>query len=203
MFFQQFSGIGIVINYGTTVFGMTKIAGPTGNALLTVGIGVIDVIATITAILLLDRFGRKPLFLRWHRRDRRLPPRPRVQLRASHQHPKLDQWLAVVSLFVYIGAFSLSLGPVAGLIVSEIYPQRVRGAAMGFVIVANWVAQIITALTFPSLVAHFGPTVTFSMYAGSAWPDFCSAISLCRRRKVSLWNRSSGTGAPATCLGDW
>ena len=166
MFFQQFSGIGIVINYGTTVFGMTGIAGPTGNALLTVGIGVIDVLATITAILLLDRFGRKPLFLGGIAATVVCLLVLAFSFAHLTEHAKLDQWLAVVSLFVYIGAFSLSLGPVAGLIVSEIYPQRVRGAAMGLVIVANWVAQIITALTFPSLVAHLGPAVTFSMYAG-------------------------------------
>jgi SP family galactose:H+ symporter-like MFS transporter len=65
-----------------------------------------------------------------------------------------------------MAAFSLSLGPVSGLIVSEIYPQRVRGVAMGVVIVANWVSQIITAFTFPSLVAYFGATATFTLYAG-------------------------------------
>ena len=166
MFFQQFSGIGIVINYGTTIFGMTGIAGPTGNALLTVGIGIIDVLATVTAIVLLDRFGRKPLFLSGIAAT--VVCLLVLAFSFSHvsQHAKIDQWLAVFSLFLYIGAFSLSLGPVSGLIVSEIYPQRVRGVAMGFVIVANWVSQIITALTFPSLVAHLGPAVTFLMYAG-------------------------------------
>jgi sugar porter (SP) family MFS transporter len=166
MFFQQFTGIGIVINYSTTVFEMTGIAGPTGNALLTVGIGVIDVIATITAIVLLDRFGRKPLFLIGIAATVVCLLILAFSFAQLSPHATIDQWLTVISLFVYIGAFSLSLGPVAGLIVSEIYPQRIRGGAMGLVIVANWVAQIITALTFPSLVAYMGPAITFTMYAG-------------------------------------
>jgi sugar porter (SP) family MFS transporter len=166
MFFQQFTGIGIVINYSTTVFEMTGIAGPTGNALLTVGIGVIDVIATITAIVLLDRFGRKPLFLTGIAATVVCLLILAFSFAQLSPHARIDQWLTVISLFIYIAAFSVSLGPVAGLIVSEIYPQRIRGAAMGLVIVANWVAQIITALTFPSLVAYLGPAITFTMYAG-------------------------------------
>jgi sugar porter (SP) family MFS transporter len=175
MFFQQFSGIGIVINYSTTIFGMTKVAGPTGNALLTVGVGMTDVMATLTAIVLLDRFGRKLLFLNGIAVTVACLLVLAVSFANITQHPKVDQWLAVFSMFIYMGAFSLSLGPVSGLIVSEIYPQRVRGVAMGFVIVANWVSQIITALTFPSLVAYFGPTATFSMYAavGTAGFVFC------------------------------
>jgi MFS family permease len=175
MFFQQFSGIGIVINYGTTIFGMTGLAGPTGTALLTVGIGIIDFAATVTAILLLDRFGRKPLFLGG------IAATVACLLVLSFGFANLSgqatfyQWLVVSGVFVYIAAFSLSLGPVSGLIVSEIYPQRIRGRAMSLVIMANWVAQIITAFTFPSLVAHLGPTVTFLLYAviGVAGFLFC------------------------------
>ncbi|MBM3505440.1 MAG: sugar porter family MFS transporter [Alphaproteobacteria bacterium] len=175
MLFQQFSGIGIVINYGTTIFGMTGIAGPTGTALLTLGVGVVDVIATMTAILLLDRFGRKPLFLNGIAATVVCLLVLAFSFSDGDPHTKVDQWLAVLSLFIYVGAFSLSLGPVSGLIVSEIYPQRVRGMAMAFVMVANWVSQITIALTFPSLVAYLGPAVTFSIYAviGVAGFLFC------------------------------
>lgn len=175
MFFQQFSGIGIVINYSTTIFGMTNVAGPEGNALLTVGIGTTDVMATTTAILLLDRFGRKPLFLGGIAVTVICLVVLAISFTNLSGHGKLFQWLAVLSMFVYMGAFSLSLGPVSGLIVSEIYPQRVRGVAMSVVVVANWVAQIITSLTFPSLVAYLGPPATFSIYAviGVAGFLFC------------------------------
>ena len=166
MFFQQFSGIGIVISYSTTIFGMTGIAGPTGAALLTVGIGTIDLAATITAFVLLDRFGRKPLFLIGIAATVICLVVLAVGFAGLSRLGTFGQWLVVCGLFVYIAAFSLSLGPVSGLIVSEIYPQRVRGIAMGLVIVANWVSQIITAFTFPSLVAHLGAPATFSLYAG-------------------------------------
>jgi SP family galactose:H+ symporter-like MFS transporter len=166
MFFQQFSGVGIVISYSTTIFEMTGIAGPTGNALLTVAMGAIDFTATMTAIVLLDRFGRKPLFLNGIAVTVVCLLILAVGFAGLTQLGSFGQWLVVGSLLTYMAAFSLSLGPVSGLIVSEIYPQRVRGVAMGVVIVANWVSQIITAFTFPSLVAHFGATVTFALYAG-------------------------------------
>lgn len=175
MVIQQLSGVGIVTSYATTVFGMTGITGATGAALLTVGIGVTDFMATFTAILLLDRFGRKPLFLIG------IAVTVICLVVLATGFAQLDRlatvghWVIVVSLFVYMAAFSLSLGPVTGLIVSEIYPQRIRGIAMGLVIVANWLCQIITALSFPSLIAYLGPTVTFSIYAvvGIAGFAFC------------------------------
>jgi sugar porter (SP) family MFS transporter len=175
MFFQQFSGVGIVISYSTTIFAMTGIAGPTGNALLTVGIGMIDFAATFAAIVLLDRFGRKPLFLAGIAVTVVCLLILSLGFAGLDRLGPLGQWLVVGSLFVYMAAFSLSLGPVAGLIVSEIYPQRVRGVAMGLVIVVNWVSQIVTAFTFPSLVAALGATVTFSIYAaiGTAGFLFC------------------------------
>jgi|FEC22Drversion2_1045045.scaffolds.fasta_scaffold00217_26 MFS transporter, SP family, galactose:H+ symporter len=175
MFFQQFSGIGIVINYGTTIFGMTGIAGPTGSALLTLGIGATNVIATVAAIILLDRFGRRPLFLYGVAATVVCLLVLAFSFSDGGPHTKVDQLLAVFSLFIYIGAFSLSLGPVCGLIVSEIYPQRIRGMAMALVTVGNWVSQIVIALTFPSLIADLGPAVTFSIYAaiGVAGFLFC------------------------------
>jgi sugar porter (SP) family MFS transporter len=175
MFFQQFSGIGIVISYSTTIFGMTGIAGPTGTALLTVGVGIIDFSATATAIFLLDRFGRKPMFLAGIAVTVVCLVNLAVGFAGLDRLGTFGQWLVVGSLFVYMGAFSLSLGPVSGLIVSEIYPQRVRGVAMGLVIVANWVSQIITAFTFPGMVASLGAPMTFSIYAaiGIAGFLFC------------------------------
>ena len=116
----------------------------------------------------------------------------------SNRLGTIGQWLVVGSLFVYMAAFSLSLGPVSGLIVSEIYPQRVRGVAMGVVIVANWVSQIITAFTFPGLVASLGAAGdVLDSTPRSAPPVFCSAISSCRKRKVSPWKQIERIGAPA------
>lgn len=165
MFFQQLSGVGIVTSYATTVFGMTGIAGPTGAALLTVGVGVTDFMATFAAVILLDRFGRKPIFLIGIAVTVVCLIVLAIGFAELNLLATFGHWVVVCSLFIYMAAFSLSLGPVSGLIVSEIYPQRVRGVAMGLVIVANWLCQIVTALSFPSLIASLGPTATFSIYA--------------------------------------
>ena len=139
------------------------------------GIGVTNLVMTLVAIGLIDRLGRKPLFLYG------IAVMILCLLILAFGFSGLAGsnvivgYLVVGSLFTFVAAFALSLGAVCGLIVSEIYPQQVRGAAMGIVIVANWVCQIIVALTYPSLVAIFGAAATFLLYAviGAAGFLFC------------------------------
>jgi len=57
-------------------------------------------------------------------------------------------WIAVSSLMVYVGSFAVGLGPVFWLMLSEIYPLRIRGRAMSVGTVANWGANLIVALSF-------------------------------------------------------
>jgi len=175
MIFQQFSGINIVILYAPSIFEMVGFSGSTSAPLLTVGIGVTNLVMTLVAIGLIDRLGRKPLFLYG------IAVMILCLLILAFGFSGLAGsnvivgYLVVGSLFTFVAAFALSLGAVCGLIVSEIYPQQVRGAAMGIVIVANWVCQIIVALTYPSLVAIFGAAATFLLYAviGAAGFLFC------------------------------
>ena len=166
MFFQQFSGIGIVISYSTTIFGMMVHRRPYRRRPSDSRNWHDRPGGDDHRLRLLDRFGRKPLFLIGIAATVICLVVLAVGFAGLSRQGMFGQWLVVCGLFVYIAAFSLSLGPVSGLIVSEIYPQRVRGIAMGLVIVANWVSQIITAFTFPSLVAHLGAPATFSLYAG-------------------------------------
>ncbi len=77
-------------------------------------------------------------------------------------------WKAVLivgSLFLYIGAFSISLGPIFWLIIAEIYPLKVRGIAMSVATMANWAANFLVALTFLSLASSMGLSETFWLYA--------------------------------------
>jgi MFS transporter, SP family, galactose:H+ symporter len=175
MLLQQLIGIGVVTSYATTVFEMTRIAGPTGTALLTVGMGVTAILATVAAVFLVDRFGRKPLLLSGIALIVVCLLILAIAFANLDRLAILSQWLIVCSLFIYVAAYSLSLGPVSSLIVSEIYPQRIRGVAMGFVVVANWLCEIVMASSFPSLIAFFGAPATFSLYAtiGIAGFLFC------------------------------
>ena len=65
-----------------------------------------------------------------------------------------------------IACFAMSLGPVVWVVISEIFPNRIRGAAMSVVVSSLWIACFILIYTFPLLNRSFGPARTFWVYAG-------------------------------------
>jgi len=71
----------------------------------------------------------------------------------------------VISLMCYVGTFAIGLGPVFWLLISEIYPLRVRGLAMSLATVTNWAFNLIVSITFLSLVGAVGRSWTFWLYA--------------------------------------
>jgi MFS family permease len=73
-------------------------------------------------------------------------------------------WVAIGSLMAYVGSFAIGLGPVFWLILSEIYPLRIRGRAMSVGTAANWGANLLVALTFLTLTKVIGKPATFWLY---------------------------------------
>jgi MFS family permease len=69
--------------------------------------------------------------------------------------------VAVVSLVVYTGSFAIGLGPVFWLLISEIYPARIRGRAMSIATIANWAANFVVAFTFLTLLNAITNAGTF------------------------------------------
>ena len=170
--FQQFVGINTVIYYAPTIFQSAGFGSDAVAILATVGVGVVNVVMTVVAMALLDRVGRRPLLLVGIAGmvaslaamgvDFRLPPDQRG-------------WIAVVSLMVYVAAFAISLGPIFWLMISEIYPTRVRGRAMSLATFANWGSNLLVTFTFPLLIAALGGSATFWIYGAMgilAW-IFC------------------------------
>jgi SP family galactose:H+ symporter-like MFS transporter len=83
-----------------------------------------------------------------------------VSLRPSSTSPRSGA-LAVAYLMVYVGAFAVSLGPIFWLLISEIYPLRVRGLAAGVATPANWASNLLVSLTLVSLLEIVGTSMTF------------------------------------------
>jgi MFS family permease len=73
----------------------------------------------------------------------------------------LHAGIAIAALCLYIGSFAIGLGPVFWLLISEIYPLRVRGSAMSVAGVANWVANFLVAISYLSILAWAGRPATF------------------------------------------
>lgn len=73
--------------------------------------------------------------------------------------------LATICLGLYIASFAIRFGPVFWLIISEIYPLRIRGTAMSVASIANWGSNFLVALTFPVLLAALGGAGSFWLFA--------------------------------------
>jgi len=157
--FQQITGINTVIYYAPTIF---EFAGfeTAGSAIL--------------AIYLMDRVGRRPLLL--------IGVAGQIVgmavLGAAFQFQQLSGfigYIAIGGLAIFVACFAFGLGPVFWLMISEIYPLKVRGAAMSVATVANWGMNLAIAVTFLTLLGVLGRTETFWLYgaiAVAAWVFF-------------------------------
>ena len=165
MFAQICTGINTIIYYAPTIF---KIAGFDSNAnaiYATAGIGLINFLMTIIAIFFSDKLGRKPLLY---------VGLTGVMLSllglgcAFHFASILGaslKWVAVGSLAFYIICFAFSLGPVGWIIVSEVFPLKIRGLAMSLCTVANFAFNFFVVGSFPVLINRVGGAYTFWMFA--------------------------------------
>ena len=169
--FQQITGINTVIYYAPTIFKFAGIAA-TGPAILA-GAGLTTVMWCfhVLAIFLLDRVGRRPLLL--------IGVAGQIIglaiLGAAFQFQQLasfKSYVAIGGLVIYVACFAFGLGPIFWLLISEIYPLKIRGAAMSAVTVTNWGMNLAVAVTFLTLVAALGHAETFWLYgliAVAAW----------------------------------
>lgn len=161
---QQVTGINTVIYYAPTIFKFAGLSSASVAILASVGVGVVNVALTLVAMQLIDRVGRRPLLLV----SLAGMSASLAVLGLAFALPKASGslgWIAVTSLMVYVGSFAIGLGPVFWLVLSEIYPLRMRGRAMSVGTVANWGANLIVALTFLTLTQVLGKAATFWLYA--------------------------------------
>jgi sugar porter (SP) family MFS transporter len=168
---QQITGINTVIYYAPTILKFAGLSSASAAILASVGVGVVNLLLTVLAMQLIDRVGRRPLLL--------------VSLAGMAvslgvlglafslpQFKDVLAWVAIGSLMTYVGFFAVGLGPVFWLILSEIYPLRIRGRAMSVGTAANWGANLLVALTFLTLTKFIGKPGTFWLYGAvtvGAW----------------------------------
>lgn len=164
MFFQQMSGINAVIFYSTTIF---KMAGSSiDDSLCTIIIGVVNFASTFIATLLIDRLGRKVLLYI-----------SSVSMCITlgtlgayfYLSDKMDMtsyaWLPLASFVIYVLGFSLGLGPIPWLMMGEILPSKIRGAAASLATAFNWGCTFVVTKTFVDIIRAIGPHGTFWVFA--------------------------------------
>ena len=145
---QQFSGINAVIYYSTSFF-----QGVISNPLVgTTILGVVNVLATWVALLLMDRCGRKTLLL-WSTGVMFLGC-IFIVLSMLHVFPNI---ISLVAMNAYVIFFEIGLGPIPWLIVSEMFGARYIAAAMSVSSQVNWGANFVVGLAFPYMNKYLGP----------------------------------------------
>jgi SP family xylose:H+ symportor-like MFS transporter len=164
--FQQFVGINVVLYYATDIFrGM----GLSTNASLfqTIIVGAVNLTFTVVAILAVDKFGRRPLQIIGA-----------LVMAVSMISLGTNFWLggtgtvAIASMLVYTAGFAVSWGPVTWVLLSEIFPNQIRGKAMAVAVAAQWIANYLVSWTFPILdknpylVDHFKHGFAYWIYGG-------------------------------------
>ncbi len=160
--FQQFVGINTVIYYAPTIFQQAGFASASSAILATSVVGVVNVIATIIAIFLVDRLGRRILLLS----GSSIMVIALVMLGVVFAHNSGHiGGLTLTAMIIYILAFAISFGPVFWLMSAEIFPTRVRAAGASISSFANWSSNFLVSVTFLSLVGAVGAPVTFWLFA--------------------------------------
>lgn len=161
---QQVTGINTIIYYAPTIFQLAGFADASSSILATVGIGIVNVLATIAAILFLDRLGRRPLLLTGLSGMGLTLLGLSLAFHFGAESPAL-RWIAMTCTFLYIICFAFSLGAMLWLLVSEIFPLEVRATAMSVAVLSCWFWNFIVSSTFLILLNQFGASATFMLYA--------------------------------------
>jgi sugar porter (SP) family MFS transporter len=161
--FQQITGINTVIYYAPSLL---QGAGFGNSAALLANVvnGAVNVGMTIVAVWLVDRVGRRPLLLTGTAGMAvGMAITALSFLGGSHLTGALAV-VAVIGLLIYTGSFAIGLGPVFWLLIAEIYPLKIRGAAMSVATMANWAANFVVTISFLTLLSAVGGVGAFFLF---------------------------------------
>ncbi len=162
---QQFSGINVIFNYAGEIF--TR-AGFDMNDTLTsiIATGSVNFLFTFVALFLVDRLGRKPLMIFGFGGLTAVYIAIGYGYHLKAAGSPLSPYLFLGLVLAAIAIYAMSLAPVTWVLIAEIFPNRLRGAAMSVAVGALWLACFILTYTFPILKTLLGTAVTFWIYAG-------------------------------------
>ena len=159
---QQVSGINVIIYYAPTIFATVGFDSALTQILATVGIGVVNVLATIVGMWLIEKIGRrKLLYIGFIGCAVTLII---VSLAAQFDSTHISR-IALIAVFGYIAFFAIALGPIPHLMMSEVFPIHVRNTGMGVASICNWGFNFLVVLTFPLMIQYGSLAMTFWIYA--------------------------------------
>jgi len=179
--FQQFVGINVIFYYSTTLW---QAVGFSEQDSFTASVinSLVNVLATVVAILIVDKVGRKPMLLGGSAgmvvtltimaiAFSQAVPAPGADPSESPILPGAWGPVALVAANLYVVAFAVSWGPVVWVLLGEMFPNWLRAAALAVAAAAQWIANFLITVTFQSL-ADVGLTLAYGLYAAFALLSF-------------------------------
>ncbi|POO00906.1 Sugar/inositol transporter [Trema orientale] len=171
---QQLSGINAVFYFSSAVFKKAGIP----SSLANVCIGIVNLTGSVIATALMDKLGRKVL-LQWSFFGMSIAMAIQVAAASSYASETGSLYLSVGGMLMFVFTFALGAGPVPGLLLSEIFPNRIRAKAMAFCMSVHWVINFFVGLLFLRLLEQLGPQLLYSIFA-----TFCVMAVVFVKRNV-------------------
>ncbi len=158
--FQQVTGINAILYYAPRIFEGAGFERMSAIGQSTI-VGLVNMLFTVVAIVLADRVGRRPLLLA----ATAGMGVSLVLLGAAFKFPFLPASALLFVILLYIAFFASAMGPLVWVVMAEIFPIKVRGAAMGLATLVLWFSDFVVTLTFPVISDRFHPSSAFWLYA--------------------------------------
>lgn len=155
--FQQFVGINVALYYAPRIFESMG-AGKDASLMQTVVMGVINVIFTVVAILTVDNWGRKPLLMVGS-----IGMAVGMFAIGALSYFEVIGISTLVFIIIYTASFMMSWGPITWVLISEIFPNKIRGKAVAVAVAAQWTANYFISASYPAMM-EFSGAFTYSFY---------------------------------------
>jgi MFS transporter, SP family, xylose:H+ symportor len=155
--FQQFVGINVALYYAPRIFESMG-AAKDASMLQTVVMGLVNVIFTVIAIVTVDKYGRKILLMIGS-----IGMAIGMFAIGGLAFTKVIGISTLIFIIIYTASFMMSWGPITWVLISEIFPNKIRGKAIAIAVAAQWAANYLISSTYPPMM-EFSGGLTYSFY---------------------------------------
>ena len=155
--FQQFVGINVALYYAPRIFENMGVA-KDAAMLQTIIMGLVNVIFTVVAIMTVDKWGRKPLLITGS-----------IGMAVGMFAISMLTFMNIIGIgtlifiIIYTASFMMSWGPICWVLISEIFPNKIRGQAVAIAVAAQWAANYLISSTYPPMM-EFSSGMTYGFY---------------------------------------
>ncbi|MYL40698.1 MULTISPECIES: D-xylose transporter XylE [Virgibacillus] len=191
--FQQFVGINVALYYAPRIFESMG-AAKDASMLQTIVMGLVNVIFTIIAIITVDKLGRRPLLITGS-----IGMAVGMFGVAGLAFANIISIGTLIFIIIYTASFMMSWGPICWVLISEIFPNKIRGQAVAIAVAAQWAANYLVSSTYPMMMEYSGG-MTYGIYgivsvisALFVWKFVPETKGKTLEEMENMWNNSKET----------